>query len=336
MDHGCVVPDVASASGVFNQTAATVSGPWDRYQRVVACATDADCSAELGSAATWVCERPAEDACISNPNGSDNSRCRQLCDDDRDCEATVGLSGICQQFGISAASRGCVLPLPTEGCATATGPVLEGGELDQLACLAVMPHTQLSCFAHEQGMRAAWSALDPVGANAAQSAGLLREAAMLAVVFITDAEDCSLAPDAQELSADDALRCGQLADTAGGGPLWPTAALHDALVSLKADPAMVSVLTIAGDSLGADPTEVDSDRADYATSVADPLECHARSSICSTGTSVAQLGSRWLDLAARFGDRGLFHNVCTPAEIGASLRELVTRSGAGWLQTCGP
>ena len=335
MDHGCTVPDVASAQGVFNETASTVTGPTDRYQRVVACATEADCEAELGVKTAWVCDRPSEDACISNPNGSPNSRCRQVCEDDTDCTQALGDTAVCEQISLSLGDNGCILPPPTVGCATATGPVLEADALDDFACIAVMPDTKLGCFAHSEGMRAAWSALDPAGANAAQSDAFLRSDAMLAVVFISETDDCSLAPG-ETMPDDQAARCGQLADTTDAGPLWPTSELHDALVALKGDPAMVTLLTIAGDSLGADDAEVQSDRADYATSVTDPLDCYAGTHICSTGASTAQLGSRWLELAGHFGDAGAFHNVCSPEGIGTALHELLVTTGRGWLDACSP
>lgn len=61
-------------------------------------------------------------------------------------------------------------------------------------CMATIGAEQEPCGLQEQGLRAAWMALDPEGENADQAKRFLRDDAYLLVVVVSDEEDCS-APD---------------------------------------------------------------------------------------------------------------------------------------------
>jgi len=61
-------------------------------------------------------------------------------------------------------------------------------------CMATIGADQVLCGNQEQGLRAAWMALDPEGENADQSEQFLRDDAYLLVVVVSDEDDCS-APD---------------------------------------------------------------------------------------------------------------------------------------------
>ncbi|MFO0749383.1 MAG: hypothetical protein U1F43_27505 [Myxococcota bacterium] len=77
-----------------------------------------------------------------------------------------------------------------------------------------------SCFRYEEPLKALRLALDPTGPNPDQQGALVRGDAILAVVVLTDEEDCSTAAGAtiDEASYD---RCGLLGATDEGGPLTP-------------------------------------------------------------------------------------------------------------------
>lgn len=88
-------------------------------------------------------------------------------------------------------------------------------------CMATVGAQQNIWGNQEQGLRAAWMALDPAGENAAQAQAFLRDGAYLLVVVVSDEEDCS-APDdpadplnANQVSSEDYGSCGCLRDEDG-------------------------------------------------------------------------------------------------------------------------
>lgn len=97
-------------------------------------------------------------------------------------------------------------------------PWLARPHLNDLRCLVSVGVNQESCYKYEQGLGAAWAALDPIGPNALQSAGFLRPEAHLAILIVSDEDDCSVAPGAT-VSEDDYETCSFLKTVAAGGPL---------------------------------------------------------------------------------------------------------------------
>ncbi len=143
------------------------------------------------------------------------------------------------------------------------------------------------CGNQEQGLRAAWMALDPEGENADQAKRFLRDDAYLLVVVVSDEEDCSapdrcerrdeftgqILTDAQCVLAEKYSYCSCLRDengclagqdpskgqcdpskclvngkfVRGNCPLYSTDSTVNRLRSLKADPAQVVFAAISGD-----------------------------------------------------------------------------------------
>lgn len=58
-------------------------------------------------------------------------------------------------------------------------------------CMATVGTNQTVCGGQEQGLRAAWLALDTEGENAEQAKNFLREDAYLLIVVVSDEDDCS-------------------------------------------------------------------------------------------------------------------------------------------------
>ncbi|MBP7125183.1 hypothetical protein KBD49_02335 [Myxococcota bacterium] len=144
-------------------------------------------------------------------------------------------------------------------------------------CMATVGAAQSICGNQEQGLRAAWMALDPDGENRNQARAFLRDDAYLLIVVMGDEDDCS-APEYEKspgvldnvVPSEDFGRCSCLRDENGclpngecdytkcltGGafdvkkcPLYSTARFVNLLRSLKPDPAQVVFATITGDVL---------------------------------------------------------------------------------------
>jgi hypothetical protein len=162
------------------------------------------------------------------------------------------------------------------------------------------------------------------------NAGFLRDGAVLAIVILTDEDDCSVVegdPSLFELTGlpDDDFRCQPLYAYTCDEPISPTAPgmyhhcrprtgsyledtarYYDFVVGLKGDPSSVVVALIAGD-----PTP------DIAVG---PLMLNGRTQplalqpSCSTmiGSNVAigRPAIRLADFTSRFGDHGLVRSVC--------------------------
>jgi hypothetical protein len=148
-------------------------------------------------------------------------------------------------------------------------------------CMASVGAEQVVCGLQEQGLLAAWKALDPEGENADQARKFLREDAYLLVITISDEDDCS-APEYEYrnpstgnielrnmVGPDKANQCPCLRDEHGclanGScdirrcfnnrgeydrllcPLYSPETIVNRLRALKADPAQVLFTAIAGD-----------------------------------------------------------------------------------------
>lgn len=212
---------VFSAGGAFNTHAASTFPPACQLSESVACRDTAACTEALGDG-PWSCRRAATDACTENPNGSINTSCRRHCTTDSECQEALGDErATCQKLSGNPDDYGCLLPPATAGCDGVPGtgePWLARPHLNDLRCLVSVGVNQESCYKYEQGLGAAWAALDPIGPNALQSAGFLRPEAHLAILIVSDEDDCSVAPGAT-VSEDDYETCSFLKTVAAGGPL---------------------------------------------------------------------------------------------------------------------
>lgn len=190
-------------------------------------------------------------------------------------------------------------------------------------CMTSVQLQQSSCGAQEQGLLAAWMALDPSGENGTQARSFLREDAFLLIIVVSDEDDCS---SATEISPEETARCACLADTKGctadgqcdaanPGPLYPTGKLLNQLKSLKEDPARVAFTAIVGDAI---PGSMTSPGVDAGAIEERYLACKCDSGpyalstyACLTARGQADLGSRYMAVAAGFaGKFGQIFNIC--------------------------
>ena len=220
----------------------------------------------------------------------------------------------------------------------------------------------LSCISHvgdagcgfEAPLEAMKRALD---GSRPDNAGFLRPGAFLAVVILTDEDDCSAKPDLFRQSTDvvgrDDLRCAQAAyrcdqTIAPGAPgAYTGCAVRHGDGSLLNDPAGyaqflagvkgpsgVAVALIAGD-----PTTditIGPLAAPFAQSLAVQPTCMAT---INGNLAIARPPLRLDELLGSFGDRGLFRTVCQPdysaalTDIGALLFDAVSPCLEGALDT---
>ncbi|MCB9728306.1 MAG: hypothetical protein H6744_04755 [Deltaproteobacteria bacterium] len=285
-----------------------------------------------------------------------DDECQQLFDDPR---------YICQKLSGSPADWGCLLPPPTSNCPASVGPVLDLSTIDQFACLATVGVNQAQCFKYEQGMRGALTALDANGPNKANIActkqqekdgeckRFLRDEAYLVIIFVSDEDDCSADV---ELPEDKHDQCGLLDDQTSGGPLIPVNHFVNRFKSLKSDPGRVIVAAISGDALPGEPlepkelldemgnptgetycsdlldqvnagtlTEVEASRECFLRSKDNPFVCFHTTTICTSSSGQADWGRRYQQLAERFGDNGVFENICSAAGLGPALERIAAR-----------
>lgn len=281
----------------------------------------------LPDAQNWVCDGTTADnlyTCDSAPDPivlwSVRSTCRYSCTKDDDtCGATFGYGASCDYPGGAPTLAGCRQPLGTEACPEDGPTVLDSGVVEQylaawkggnwsgvaswtgktddevrpliwdllFRCLTFVGADQAVCANQEQGMRAAWLALDPQGENATQAAAFHRADATLVVVIVSDEDDCSapdkcsrrdpssggILTDVQCVLNESVARCACLRDengclpgqdpnqgecepaeclvegtfVRGNCPLEPAGSMADNLKSLKADPAKVFFVAVTGD-----------------------------------------------------------------------------------------
>ncbi len=206
-------------------------------------------------------------------------------------------------------------------------------------CLIDLDADTSSCGAQDQGLQAAWLALDPAGENADQARAFVRKDARLAVGFFSREEDCS---SRAPLPIDGIARCGCLRDTngcigdgscdpgpcpaAGSGStecsLIPPQNVAMALRSLKTDRSDVAVAAFTGDAIAGTPT-TPTDDADAARARFRQCACAGTAQksqqfyVCSSGVGTAELGSRYAtaaQVAAKASPPGpvVVENFCQP------------------------
>jgi len=326
MDVQCSdLPGLAppAAGGGLNATPARAFSPACFEHEVVPCLKDADCDA-LGEPGKWRCSpQYGNIQCLNNPNDTVNTTCVRGCLTDEECQARFqDPAYICSKPSPNKDEWGCLLPPRTEGCPDTVGPILDAEHLEDFRCVATVGVNQEACFRYEQGLEAAWEALDPRGPRAEQAQQFLRPEAYLVILFITDEDDCSVPPDAvQPISSDDYDSCALLGDTDHGGPLIPVSRFVNRFKSLKTDPSRVIVAALSGDSTATDPTTRDAERQAFLDAQRSPRPCH-HPYVCLSEAGKAGWGSRYQELTASFGANGIFANVCDPQGMGPALADI--------------
>ena len=183
---------------------------------------------DLSPSNEWRCSAAGFSA-----NGSFTGGCHRHCSSDKECQDVYGdATMICYTPGGAAGApttSGCMVPPDTKGCPEVAPAILDNDHLDLFRCIATVggAPSQLSGF--EGGLRSAWIALDPVGANCpdathCQNTQFIRPDATLVVVFVSDDDDCSVSldyslddPDVKVwLPMEDWGRCQSLGDAVGG------------------------------------------------------------------------------------------------------------------------
>lgn len=309
-------PDIAAAGGRFSTRSATRQPPSAYVSVTHECYKDEDCS-ELGAGA-WRC-RPAHGSlCNVSPNGTINSSCAYRCTADSECQQRLSdPRAICLEPSTNPADWGCVVPYDDSGCPAELPEVFTHTNLAYFHCAANVGVNQLKCYKYEQGLNAAWMALDPDGPNPGQNPALIRDDALLVVLFVSNEDDCSTA-DGVSIAEDDYDTCTLLGTTDEGGPMEPITTFVDRFRSLKMNPETVIVAAAVGDALGAD----EAAREAYLASIGAPQKCYAVTSICHDGWF--QWGRRYQQLVSAFGERGVGVNMCGESTYEKLFQNLAT------------
>lgn len=300
----------------------------------LACAEDTDCAEPacdvLGcepEATRWQCSPPSAEVCIELPNGSFGSRCQLECTTDEHCTTVLGPGFSCVQA--SPFDFACLATLPA--CPEEHPPILAGDDLSLAPCALRIGTTQERCLLVEQPLEAMRQALDPAGPIPDQHAAFVRAHAILAVVVVTDEEDCSLAPE-RPLSEDEYERCGLAATVAAGGPLQTVEHYAGFLVGLK-PPGRTFFATLAGDSTATEPAVIEAERAAYLASKGAAPACHAQTTICTTPDQrdAADWSPRLFAMADQLAPDSHADNICGGdwgaafERLGDALAETATR-----------
>jgi len=204
--------DAISRAGEFANDPAKDFPPACFESKVYPCLGDEDCIKKFGNG--WECKGYAANQ-MYNKNRSINSTCTFRCNNHGDCcgefcyndECGADQSCLltqcqdspndvckfeCKQPGQGSDGSGCLRPPATSDCPASIPPVLGMKQLDLFSCNATVEPEQSYQANLEQGLRAAWQALDPEGDNKEQAEGFLRDDAYLIVVFVSDEDDCSI------------------------------------------------------------------------------------------------------------------------------------------------
>lgn len=207
-----VTTDAVGDAGRFVNTPAQDYPPSAAQKHKEPCLGHIDCQKIYGPG--WNCDVDGAEG-LYNFNGSVNSECVFQCEHDGECCETFcteecGADQSCVQTTCQDApnagcsiecrhpgepSNGCIFPPDTAECPANIPKKLTLKNLDLFKCLAIVETVQTSSASMEQGLKAAWMALDSKGPNAEQVAGFLRPSAYLVIVFVTDEDDCSVHED---------------------------------------------------------------------------------------------------------------------------------------------
>ena len=361
---------------------------WDVASRdFAACLQNDSSCVDDPTAVSWVLERSIGPSDMVNENGSVNTTCRRRCggsevseaDADAECRATFGApTMVCQVPGGDFESAGCQTPPATDACPDDLPAVLPAYDaagtrthgLDLFSCIATVGAEQRMRAGPEQGLAAAWAALDPAGPNPLQVCDpndqavlgdpaltdqqkrercrrvFLRPGARLAVVFLSDEDDCSI-EEGKNIAREDEVQCAMLGDgemnaedvlarpmasSTSDRPLAPVRKYVERYRSLRDNPDDVFVGAVVGDALVPLKPEQDTDgdgaltgqevlaaRDEYYASKLDRGRMSLNTYICANTLGRADLGRRYIDLVERFGVRGFRANLCSADGLVANL-----------------
>ena len=201
-------------------------------------------------------------------------------------------------------------------------------------CMASVGAQQNICGSQEQGLLAAWMALDRNGENGAQAASFLRDDAFLLIIFVSDEDDCS---SVTKIPAIEAGQCACKADTNGctpdgkcdaaDGPLYPASTFINRLKSVKPDPAQVVVAAIVGDVVPGSETSPHTEfleiRDRFYECKCDKGQYAPFTYGCLSAQGKADIGNRYMQVAAGFGTRyGQVSNICDDQGLDGALTEI--------------
>jgi hypothetical protein len=177
---------------------------------------------DLSPTNEWRCTQPGAQSQVTNLNGSVNSTCARHCTADAECQSVFGEPSMsCNVYGGDPSQGRCTFGPPTADCPTADKlpAVLHDADLNLFHCIATVGVSSTPQAGFEGGLRSAWVALDPNGANcpggqfvldasgkqqidattgkpianpACQYAQLVRPDATLVIVVVSDDDDCSV------------------------------------------------------------------------------------------------------------------------------------------------
>jgi hypothetical protein len=265
----------------------------------------------------------------------------------------IGVISTTVDIGVAGFDPACPSPAPNDngklqatarvpGCAPPTGSYIidlanpSGGRTtnypssetlaDAFACIAQLGTSGCEL---EAPLEAIKRALDPNGPNAAANAGFVRDGAYLAIVIVTDEDDCSIGdpsifalPAGQAGPAD--FRCQPLYAYTCDQPISATAAASytsctPRVGSYLADPSSYAQL-LTSTIKNAQQTVVAVIGGDAMPTIATgPITSPFAQSLallpsCSTQvngqTAIARPGIRLASFASQFGDHGLFETIC--------------------------
>jgi hypothetical protein len=186
----------------------------------------------------------------------------------------------------------------------------------------------------EQQLEAAWKALAPAtdksfsrgtgGHGNAENAGFLREDSVLAVVVVSDEDDCSIPDEARALfSPNDQNILLNVSCGLNPNSLHPVSRYVDGLRSLRPDnPDLVVFAAIAGVPLEAEGMLDASGTQDHAAILAmeamqfrqdlpDQNGNILPKAACETSNGRAFPGRRFVEVAKQFGDNALVRSICS-------------------------
>ncbi|HEY6880938.1 MAG TPA: hypothetical protein VI299_23095 [Polyangiales bacterium] len=184
---------------------------------------------------------------------------------------------------------------------------------------------------------------DPSGINR----GFVRENAILAVIQVSDEEDCSITEGGKGLIADGAeaatkygpinVRCGAFADQKG--LLWPTERYVRGLRSLKPNnPDLIVFAAIVGIPIDAANQDIDDilarDELQFGFPANDQNAVPFTSCISSQGDK-AYPPRRFLEVAKGFGDDAIIHSICDDS-YSPALEKLIDRIASKLSGNCLP
>jgi len=249
-----------------------------------------------------------------------------------DAFAQVGCPAKNDDGLLQSASRGTCTTAPTTARYLADdgrgGTNFTGTLSDALTCIALLGSNGCGFEAQLEAMKLALDGSQP------QNAGFLRDNAYLAIVLLTDEDDCSVVEgdaslfERTDLPADDfrcqplfAYQCDTAISSTGPGQyrnckprtdgyLETIDHYYDFVVGLK-DPSLIAVALIAGD-----PTpDIATGPLSFGTAT-QPLalqpSCSTTIPLPTPHTAIARPAIRLADFVSRFGPHGLMRTVCQP------------------------